>query len=141
MKKILIILKYVLLAGSVLSIVGLLFVEEKSAGEDMIVGIMLAWLYCLIGMAAIVTLLLPLINIVKDPKGAYKSLVGLGVVVVVLALCFAFSDTTPVTNSGGGFFENPTELRLSDTGLYAAYFAIATAMLATVAGELWNSFK
>ena len=141
MKKILTILKYVLLAGSVASIAGLLFVEKDSTGEDFIVGLMLNWLYLLIGFAAVVTVLLPMINIVKDPKGAVKSLIGLGIVAVVLALCYALSDTTPVTNSGGGFFENETELRLSDTGLYAAYFAVATAMLATVVGELWNSFK
>ncbi len=141
MKKILTILKYVLLAGSVASIAGLLFVETESAGESYVVGIMLTWLYCLVGFAVVVTVLLPLINIVKDPKGAVKSLIGLGIIAAVLALCYALSDSSPVINSGGGFFENTAELKLSDTGLYAAYFSLAAAMLATVVGELWNSFK
>lgn len=141
MKKFLSILKYVLLAGSIVSIAGLLFVDAESADETFVVGIMLTWLYCLIGIAVGVTVLLPFINIVKDPKEAVKSLGGLGIVVLVVALCYALSDTTPVVNSGGGMFENELELRMSDTGLYAAYLSIGFAIVASVVGELWSSFK
>ena len=141
MNKILSIIKYLLLACSVASIAGLLFVETESAGEDYVVGLMLNWLYILVGIASIITVLFPMVNMVKDPKGAVKSLVGFGLVAVILAICYALADTTPVINSGGGFFENAAELKLSDTGLYAMYISIGLATVSTIGGEIWSSFK
>lgn len=102
---------------------------------------MLIWAYILVGVAVAVTILLPLFNLIQNPGGAVRSLIGLAVVAVITVVCYALADVTPIPNSGGGFFESPLELKLSDTGLYATYIAIAVAIIVSVVGELWNSFK
>jgi len=136
MKKILSILKYFLLGGSVLSFATLGFL-----GEGTSVSFMLIWAYILVGTTLAVSLLLPLYNIIKDPRGAVATVSSLVIVAVVVIVCYLMSDATPVINSGGGIFENTMELRLSDTGLFAAYFTFGVAMIVSVVGEVWNSFK
>ncbi len=135
MKKALSILKYVLLAISVCSVLLLPIMGESS------VGFMLTWMYILLGLTVAVTIILPIINLVKNPKGALSTFVGLAIVVIVLAICYMVSSATPVPNSGGDPFTDPLQLKLSDTGLYATYVALAAAIIISIFGEIKNSFK
>lgn len=128
--------KYLFLAIGAATLFTLFFMNEDAAA-----GIMLTWAYILLGLTVVVTLLMPLINLAKNPKGAVRSLVGLAIVVVVLGVCYAMSSDAPIVNSAGGYFDNPAELKLSDTGLYAAYFAMAATILVVIYGEIRNSFK
>ena len=102
---------------------------------------MLIWGYILLGIAVAAVIILPLFNLVKNPKGAVRSLVGLGIVVVLAAICYALSSDAPVVNSAGGFFEDSAVLKISDTGLYLTYIALAVAILAAIGGEIRNAFK
>lgn len=137
MKKALSILKYILLGVSVFSVVTMAFLSAEESSN-----LMLIWAYILVGVAVAVTILLPAFNLIQNPSGAMRSLVGLAIVIVVAGICFALADgTTPIINSAGGFFEDPTELKLSDMGLYAAYLALGAAVVVSVVGEVWNSLK
>ncbi|MCC8035157.1 MAG: hypothetical protein LIO77_04385 [Rikenellaceae bacterium] len=135
MKKILSLIKYVLLA---ISVVALIFVFVRGEGG---VPMILNWAYVLFIIAVAITILFPLFNIATNPRGAMRSLIGLLVVVVVLGIAYAMSSTEPVTNSAGGFFTNPTELKISDTGLITTYIALGVAFLVVIFGEIRNSFK
>lgn len=136
MKKSLSLLQYVLIGVSALSVATMFFLTD-----DQSVGIMLIWAYILMALAIGITVVLPLINLVKDPQGALRSLLGLAVIVVVLGISFAISSDEPIINSAGGFFENSMELKLSDTGLFATYAAMVVAIVVVVGGEIRNSFK
>lgn len=111
------------------------------ANEDAAVNMMLRWAYVLFFVAIGTAVVMPLFNLAKNPAGAMRSLIGLGVVAVVLIISYAMSSDTAIQGSGGLVFDNPAVLKLTDTGLYAAYFAMAAAILAIVAGEIRNVFK
>lgn len=128
------IIQYVLIAISVIT-VALFFVGASD------VDLMLIWGYILLAIAVAAVIILPLINLAKNPKGAVRSMVGLAIVVVLAIVCYALSSDVPVVNSAGGFFEDPFVLKISDTGLYLTYIALAVAILALIGGEIRNAFK
>lgn len=128
------IIKYVFLATSAL-VVALFFLGATE------VDLMLYWAYALLGLTVAAVILLPLINVIKNPAGAMRSLVGLVIVAIVLGVSYALASDTPIPKSAGGFFENSTELKLSDMGLYATYFAMGATILIVIGGEIKNIFK
>ncbi|MBE5034547.1 hypothetical protein [Gallalistipes aquisgranensis] len=128
------IIQYILIAISVIT-VAMYFLGLGDVDP------MLIWGYILLGIAVAAVIILPLFNLVKNPKGAVRSLVGLGIVVVLAAICYALSSDAPVVNSAGGFFEDSAVLKISDTGLYLTYIALAVAILAAIGGEIRNAFK
>ena len=91
------IIQYILIAISVIT-VAMYFLGLGDVDP------MLIWGYILLGIAVAAVIILPLFNLVKNPKGAVRSLVGLGIVVVLAAICYALSSDAPVVNSAGGFF-------------------------------------
>lgn len=132
--KYLAILKYILLAVSVLTVV-LFFAGVTD------VDLMLEWAYVLLGATVAAAILFPVIGIVQNPKGALRSLVGLIIVAVVLGISYALASDVPVPNSAGGLFDNAATLKLTDTGLFATYAAMAVAILSAIIGEVSNIFK
>ena len=128
------ILKYVLLGVSFLTVL-LFFVGATD------VDLMLEWAYVLLGVAVVLTIVFPVLNIINNPQGTKRSMIGLAIVVVVLGLAFMLGSDVPVPNSAGGQFDDPLLLKLSDTGLYATYAAMVAAIVAAVAGEISNIFK
>ena len=128
------ILKYVLLGVSFLTVL-LFFVGATD------VDLMLRWAYVLLGIAVVLTIVFPVLNIIHNPQGTKRSMIGLAIVVVVLGLAFMLGSDAPVPNSAGGQFDDSLLLKLSDTGLYATYAAMAAAIVAAVAGEISNIFK
>ena len=136
MKKALSILLYALLAVCVVMLV-MVFVLPDNEG----VGLILSWTYILLGLAILSAIIFPLINLVKNPKAAVRSLIGLGVVIVVVGIALALSSTEPVTLPGNKVFDDPTGLLVTDAGLYTAYVALIAAILVTIFGGIRNSFK
>lgn len=128
------ILRYILLAVSVLTVL-LYFVGAVD------VDLMLQWAYVLLGASVVAAVLFPVFNIVQNPKGAVGSLVGLVVVAVVVGIAYALSGSEPVILSDGTILDNVLTLKLSDTGLFATYAAMTVTLLAVVMGELSNMFK
>ena len=128
------IIRYVLLAISALTVI-LFFAGATD------VDLMLEWAYILLAATAAAAILFPIIGIVQNPKAALRSLVGLIIVVVVIGISYVLASDVPVTGSDGVVFDNNLTLKLSDTGLFAAYAAMAVAILAAIIGEISNAFK
>lgn len=128
-------IKYLFLAISV--VIMALFAAGIGDGVDY----MLYWAYVLLGLCIAAVIILPLMQVIENPKGAVGSLLGFAAVAVVVGVSYALSTDVPVVNSAGGMFENPFELRLSDTGLYTTYFTLAATILVSVGGEVRNMLK
>lgn len=128
------IVRYLFLAISVLA-VGSYFVGVAD------VDAMLYWAYVLLGLTVASVIILPLLNVISNPKGAASSLLGLVIVAAVLGVTYSMASDAPIVNSAGGFFEDSLELKLSDMGLYTTYFTMATTILIVVGGEIRNIFK
>lgn len=134
MKKLLSLLKYVLLAISVVMII-LVMVN----GEDAVSGI-LRWAYVLLGLAIAASVLFPLFNLAQNPKGALRTIVGLGVVALIVGIAWAMSSDEAIVTAVDTF-DKSFDLKITDTGLYTAYFALGAAVVVSVIGEIRNSFK
>lgn len=133
---------YGLLTISVIIIIAFLATGNFTVGalDFPLADVLLYWTYFVLGLAAISAIVLPLINIVQNPKAMLRSLMGMGIVVVVFIVCYLMADDTPLVTPIGTI-DNKTALVVSDTGLFATYLAFAGAILAIVVGELAKVFK
>lgn len=123
------------------AIVAIAFLTQGSAPEPN-VDAMLRWTYAMVGIATLCAVLLPLINIAKNPKSAVRSLIGVAIVAVIVLIAYALSDATPVYTPGRAEgYTDALELRLSDTGLITTYLALGIAVVSIVVTEVYNLFK
>lgn len=136
MKKALIFTLYGLLAISLVFAV-LAFTLPDNGG----VGIILTWTYILAAIAVLAVIVFPLLNIAQNPKAAMRSLMGIGIVIVVVGVAFALSSADPIMLSNKEIEDNAFDLRLTDAGLYTTYFAMIAAIVVTIYGEIRNSLK
>ena len=139
--KVLSIVKYLLLAVSVVLAVGVMFSAEGTSSQSMFLDAVLYWSYGLVGATILGAIIFPLVNLIKNPKGAMRSLLGLALVVVVLCVGFALSSAEPVVTAANHVFDNVLELRLSDVGLYTIYIVFAASILTIVVTEIVNVIK
>ena len=93
-------------------------------------------MYAMLGVCIIVTVVGSLAQFVtglKDnPKGAMKSLLFVGLFIAVLAVAYAMGSDAPVVKGDGTVFTDAAWLKLTDMTLYAIYFLVATASVATI---------
>ena len=131
---------YVLIA-LILVVLGLFFcvgynnpVGEHNAPEH--TETLLFLMYAMLGVCVIVTVVGSLAQFVtglKDnPKGAMKSLLFVGLFVAVLAVSYTMGSDAPVVQGDGTEFTDAGWLKLADMTLYAIYFLVATASVATI---------
>ena len=131
---------YVLIA-LILVVLGLFFcvgynnpVGEHNAPEH--TETLLFLMYAMLGVCIIVTVvgsLLQFVTSLKDnPKGAMKSLLFVGLFIAVLAVAYAMGSDAPVVKGDGTVFTDAAWLKLTDMTLYAIYFLVATASVATI---------
>ena len=131
---------YVLIA-LILVVLGLFFcvgynnpVGEYNAPEH--TETLLFLMYAMLGVCVIVTVVGSLAQFVtglKDnPKGAMKSLLFVGLFIAVLAVAYTMGSDAPVVKGDGTEFTDAGWLKLTDMTLYAIYFLVATASVATI---------
>lgn len=100
------------------------------------------WNYILLGIAIIMALVFPLIFILRTPKKALRSLIIIAVVAIVVFICYYFaSDELLNLVNYNGPDNVPLTLKIVDTGLFLAYFLVATAFGAILYHEISSAFK
>lgn len=101
---------------------------------------MLRWTYVMLGLSAVCVVVLPLFNLAKNPKSALRSLMGLGIVAIVVIIAYSLSSSADIVTATKTY-NNAMELKLSDTGLYTTYVAFAVAVLSILVTEVYKLFK
>lgn len=134
------IIKYVLLiVSAILILVGA--VQGAADNESAALNTMLVWSFIMIILTIALTIIMPLFAVFQNPKSAVRSLIGLGVIVVVFLVSYALSDDTPIPLASGKVIDDSFSLKFSDTALYATYIAFAGVILSILYGELYKVFK
>ena len=131
MSKLLKYLLYILFAISIVFIIGF-FVNE-----DVMLDPLLYYTYVLVGISFLAIILLPLINLIKNPKGLKKMLMTLVIALVIIGLAYLLSSGDPLlvkTNVEA----SESVLKLTDTGLILAYILSAGACLAILSGGIFK---
>ena len=89
------------------------------------------WAIILLGIAAVLAVIFPLIYFLFNPKNVLKVLLALGALVVVFVVAYLLADTTPIitaTSSIEPNFSNPSVLAFADTGIFATYILLGIAL-------------
>ena len=136
-------IKYVegaLLGISVITLIYFL-VTMVQGTEDAGVDIMLKWAYVMLAVCVLVAIIFPVVDMFTSPKGAGKTLLYFVGFVAIIGVCYLLSSAEPVVNSAGGFFEDPFTLKLTDTGLYTAYIALAITIIVAIGSEIAAALK
>lgn len=129
--------RYILMAVSVLVIIfGWLLAKDEGAGVDL----MLRWTYVVLGLAVGLILIMSLFSMAQNPKGALGGLLGLVVLLVIIGVSYALSSDTPIQTQTA-LYDNPFQLKISDTMLYSTYILLAGSVVAILLCELRNAFK
>lgn len=134
------IIKYVLLIVSAILVIAgaVTFVEGE---ENATLNLMLGWSFAMIVLTIALTVIMPLIAVFQNPKSAVRSLIGLGIIVVVFLISYALATDDPITLANGDVIDNSFKLKFSDTALWATYIAFAGVILSILYGELYKVFK
>ena len=137
MKKIPNIITYVIIAVSVL--VTVYYVMDMSRERT---GHFLTWAYFLFGLAVVLVVVLPLINLISNPKALKKAVINVGLLAVVLVIAYVFASgaQTPDTQAMATP-PSATTMKITDMGLKATYLLFALALLAIISSSLLTAFK
>lgn len=134
------IIKYILLiVSAILVMAGAVLGIEDS--ESAALNMMLVWSFVMIVLTIVLTVVMPLITVFQNPKSAVRSLIGLGLIVVVFLISYALATDDPITLASGKVIDDSFALKFSDTALWATYIAFAGVILSILYGELYKVFK
>ena len=96
--------------------------------------------YIIFAVAVLAALGLALYNTLKNPGTLVKSGIGIGVLIVVLVISYALSDSE-VSAIAKGLGENESSVKWIGAGLIMFYFALFAAMAGLVYSEISKAFK
>lgn len=99
--------------------------------ETIIAASYINWAIILLGIAAFLAVIFPLIYFLFNPKNVLKVLLALGALVVVFVVAYLLADTTPIitaTSATEPNFSNPSVLAFADTGIFATYMLLGIAL-------------
>lgn len=86
--------------------------------------------YILFGLCAIASIVLPLIKALDDPDSLKKSLLGIGVLAVIIIISYVLADGTPY---GGA---SASASKWVGTGIYTFYILSIAAIGAIIYSEV-----
>ncbi len=102
----------------------------------------LTWAYILSGIALLLALVLPLINMIKNPQNLKKMLINVGLIVVVFVIAFLLASGDPLPSISKTVTEASSQsIKTIDTGLIVTYILIAVSFGAIIWGALRNTIK
>lgn len=104
--------------------------------------VFLNWAKFLAISAAVLTVVFEIVNIVLNPQNGMRSLISIGVMLMIALVSYVLADSTPLVLSGYEGSDNvPSMLKMSGTFLYSTYFLLGGAVLAILVSELSKIFK
>ncbi len=104
--------------------------------------LLINWAMVLFVVSSVLAIVFPIIQVVTNPKGAGKGLLGLVVLALVVIIAYAMSDGTILDLPGySGTDNNPTALKFADTVLYTMYILGVGAILSIVVTEILRRFR
>jgi len=102
----------------------------------------IVWAYILLGITLLLTLGFSLFNMITNPKGAKKSLIGIVGAGVVILIAYLLANDTPLYLPHYTGSDNvPATLKLVGTGLFTSYMFAGIALVAIVVSEVSKAFK
>ena len=135
------IVEIVLLAVSV--ILGIMYYAggELAGGEPVYTNHILVWGAILAGVAAIMSLVFPLAQIIAQPKRGRGTLIGIVAMVVVVLVANALASSEPLNFTTPNPDNVPPVLKRVGTGLITFYILAGIGLVSILFTEISKSFK
>lgn len=115
--------------------------EGTPMREPVVTDTILTWAFILVGVAIVAALIFPLITMVLNPKNAKKTLIGLGVIVVVVFIAWVFSSDEVLQLATDHKDNVPQVLKFAGTQLGTMYTLLGLAILSIFFTEIRSFFK
>lgn len=143
MTKILRIVLIVLLAISALLTILFYAGGEDISGQPVYTNIFLLWAVILTGIAVVVTVIFPVIQMITNPKNAKKGLLGVVAIVVVIAIAYGLSsgEALGVRNPDLVQYDVPSTLKYAGTMINSIYVLAIIAFVSVMYVEVSKIFK
>ncbi len=105
--------------------------------------IAIVWGYILLLIAAITTVIFPILYTIANPANMLRSLLVLVGVAVLVGISYFLSsgETIQIIGYTGTDNSNPSALKLIDTGLIFMYFVLGLALFSILYSEIAKYFK
>lgn len=92
---------------------------------------LMVWMYALLGIGALSVLVMGVMQLLSDLKGALKGLLYVAVFAAVIGIAFSLADTAPVMKSGKAHTVE-FDLIISDVCIYVQYFLLTATTVLTI---------
>lgn len=145
MQRVITILYYFMLAASAALFLSFYLAPivpgSEANPEPVTTSLALQYAFVVLIFAALVAIVFPVINGIRNPKNVGRNLITVLGVVIVLGVCYYFSsgEKLNLVNYSGTDNEYGV-LKIVDTGLFAMYLSFLGAILAIVYSEVRKYF-
>jgi len=116
--------------------------EDSAYPHPVATDAFLNWANILFWIAVVITLGFELFHIAMNPKSAVRTLISLGILLVLVLIAYSMADDTPLKLIGYNGPDNvPSMLKMSGTMLYTTYLLFFVTILVILYSELSRVFK
>jgi len=96
--------------------------------------------YALLFIAVALTVVFPIIHMLREPSTLIRSAIGVGIVVVLFVISYALADSE-VNLKAAAVGVTPTSARLIGAGLIMFYITLVLSVLALIYSEISKALK
>lgn len=105
-------------------------------------GIVITWAIVVFAIALLGAVLSYVVGAIVDTSNLLRTVIAVVGAVVLVGVCWALADGTPLPLVGYEGSENvPFWLKIADTGLFLGYIAAVVAVLSIVVSEIIQLFR
>jgi MFS-type transporter involved in bile tolerance (Atg22 family) len=116
--------------------------ENTPMEEPIVTESILFWTYALAGLAAGLTIIFQIVNIIKNPANAKKTLTSILLLGVVVFLAYVLASDQVMNITGYTGEDNvPGTLKTVGAGLITLYLLIGVAVVSALFSEIARYFK
>ena len=117
-------------------------VEGAALDTPKFIDAFIIWMYILVAISIIITLGFEGFNTFKNPKKAFRTLISLGILVLVILISYFLADSTPLKMIGYTGTDNvPSMLILADMFIFTTYLIFGIAIILVLYAEFSRMFR
>jgi hypothetical protein len=102
---------------------------------------MLLWSYGLVGVAAVLTIFLPVPQVIENPKSAIGIAVGILAFALVVVIAYFFASGEPLNFNPGHPPVSEGVIKFTDVNLISVYIMLSVTILVTIGASIANVLK
>jgi len=133
----------IIILGAISLVLGIMYYTggEMAGGEPVYTNHILIWAAILAILAAGMSLLFPLAQIIMQPSRGKGTLIGIVALVVVVLIAYGLASPEPLNFTTPNPNNVPTVLKNSGAGLITMYLLVGIGLVAILFTEISKSFK